>query len=60
MPDIETKTKTTTHWEKYGVLHPGQRLVITLAGQTIYDRTVPAGKQVRGYICVSGDVEAAT
>lgn len=58
MPDMDSTTREEVSWEKYGTLPPGTRVVVTIGSVIVFDKTVPAGKQLRGRIAVEGELEA--
>jgi len=59
MPDMTTKKREEVSWEKYGTLPPGTRVIITVGGVVVYDKTVPADKLLRGRIAIDGELTTA-
>ena len=54
MPDMEVKRTERVEWEKIGTLPAGTSIKIIVDGAIVFDRTVPAGKKLRGRISVEG------
>lgn len=59
MPDMQIETRQEAHFEKYGTLPPGTRVQIIVGAQTIFDRTVPAGKKAVARIALDAEIQAA-
>ena len=57
MPDMPTITEERVDWEQYGTINAGTRVRVIVGAQTIFDGDVPAGKKLKGYIAVKGDLE---
>jgi len=58
MADMVGETREYFEWSKRGVLSAGTRVVITVGPRTIFDQTVPAGKEFDGIIRIDGILKA--
>lgn len=57
MPDlVPTKTRSEYDWTHRAVHPAGTRIQVIVAGRTLLDVTVPAGKSLQGTIVVQGEL----
>jgi len=57
MVDMVGVVREYVEWSRRGRLSAGTRVVITVGGTTIFDQTVPAGKEFNGIIRIDGTLE---